>query len=145
MPRILILYYGRGKKREDGKYGNRRCQIYGQHRCGSRVSCPARRIINSTPFSLVRRRIMMMPFGIKQIFEEAAEKGISLKEKIGAALGSYGWSGEAPKLVLEILKNKLKMQIIETPVLARDEPKQMSLNACRDLGKRISEILNRRT
>ena len=82
-----------------------------------------------------------MPMGVKRLFEEAAEKGISLKGKIGAAFGSYGWSGEAPKLVLEVMKNKFEMRTLEPPLLVRDTPNQTSMNACRDLGKRVSESL----
>ena len=51
-----------------------------------------------------------MPIDFKKLFEQAAVQGISLKGKIGAAFGSYGWSGEAPKLILEIMKNKFEMQ-----------------------------------
>lgn len=82
-----------------------------------------------------------MPVDFKNLFEEAAVQGISLKDKIGAAFGSYGWSGEAPKLILEIMKNKFEMQIIEPPLLAKYGPDQTVLNACRDLGKRVSESL----
>ena len=45
-----------------------------------------------------------MPVDFKNLFEEAAVQGISLKGKIGAVFGSYGWSGEAPKMILEIMK-----------------------------------------
>ena len=48
------------------------------------------------------------PIDMKKLFEEAAEKGINLKGKVGAAFGSYGWSGEAPKFLLEIMKTGLK-------------------------------------
>jgi flavorubredoxin len=82
-----------------------------------------------------------MPMDVKLLFEEAAEKGINLKGITGAAFGSYGWSGEAPKLVLEIMKNKFEMVITESPLLARYTPDQNSLNACRELGKRVSETL----
>ena len=82
-----------------------------------------------------------MPIDVKRLFEEAAQKGISLKEKTGAAFGSYGWTGEAPKLVLEIMKNKFEMHVIEPPLLAKYTPDQNSLNACRELGKRVSETL----
>jgi flavorubredoxin len=82
-----------------------------------------------------------MPMDVKRLFEEAAEKGINLKDKTGAAFGSYGWSGEAPKLVLEIMKNKFEMVITEPPLLARYTPDQNSLNLCRELGKRVSETL----
>src|SRR3972149_6752470 len=51
-----------------------------------------------------------VPMDLKLLFEEAAEKGITLKGKTGAAFGSYGWSGEAPKLVLEIMKNRFEMK-----------------------------------
>jgi flavorubredoxin len=82
-----------------------------------------------------------MPMDVKRLFEEAAVKGISLKGKAGAAFGSYGWSGEAPKLVLEIMQNKFEMRVAEPPLLARYAPDQNSLNMCRELGKRVSETL----
>src|SRR4030067_3351452 len=37
------------------------------------------------------------PMDVKRLFEEAAEKGISLKGKTGGAFGSFGWRGEGPK------------------------------------------------
>jgi flavodoxin I len=82
-----------------------------------------------------------MPMDVKRLFEEATERGISLKDKTGVAFGSYGWSGEAPKLVLEIMKNKFEMYITEPPLLLNYTPDQNSLNLCRELGKRVSETL----
>ena len=82
-----------------------------------------------------------MPVDFKNLFEEAAVAGISLKGKIGAAFGSYGWSGEAPKLILEIMKYKFEMQVVEPPLLAKYGPDQNMFNACRDLGKKVSESL----
>jgi len=81
-----------------------------------------------------------MPIDFKKLFQEVAALGINLKGKIGAAFGSYGWSGEAPKDVLEIM-NKFEMKLIEPPLLANYVPDQKMLEACRDLGKRISENL----
>ena len=66
---------------------------------------------------------------------------MNLKGKIGAVFGSYGWSGEAPKLVIEVMKFKFGMQVPEPPILARDEPTATVLKTCQDLGKRISEML----
>ena len=86
-----------------------------------------------------------MPIDFKNLFEEAAVKAISLKGKIGAAFGSYGWSGEAPKLILEIMKFKFEMQAIEPPLLAKYVPDQGALNACNDLGMKVSERLMNRT
>ena len=82
-----------------------------------------------------------MAVDFKNLFEEAASKGISLKGKVGAAFGSYGWTGEAPKLVLEIMKYKFEMQVTEPPLLARYLPDQKTLADCRELGKRVSENL----
>ena len=82
-----------------------------------------------------------MTADIKRMFEEAAEKNITLKEKIGAAFGSYGWSGEAPQLVLEIMKNRFEMNVTEPPLLAKYSPDQTALDKCKDLGKRVAERL----
>ena len=81
------------------------------------------------------------PIDMKKLFEEAAEKGINLKGKVGAAFGSYGWSGEAPKFLLEIMKNRFEMQVTEPPLLAKYVPDEKMLGMCRDFGKRISETL----
>jgi flavodoxin I len=82
-----------------------------------------------------------MPIDMKKLFEEAAAKDISLKGKVGAAFGSYGWSGEAPKLLLEIMKNRFEMQVTEPPLLAKYVPDENMLDKCRDLGRRVSETL----
>jgi flavorubredoxin len=82
-----------------------------------------------------------MPGTIKNYFEEASVKNLGLDGKIGAAFGSYGWSGEAPKLVLEILKNKFKMNVTEPPLLVNYAPDQAALEKCAALGKRIAESL----
>jgi flavodoxin I len=82
-----------------------------------------------------------MPIDFKKLFEEVAFQGISLKGKMGATFGSYGWSGEAPKDILEIMKNKFEMQVVEPPLLVKYIPDEKMLEACMDLGKRISENL----
>jgi flavodoxin I len=82
-----------------------------------------------------------MPLDFKELFEEVSAQGINLKGKIGAAFGSYGWSGEAPKTILEIMKNKFEMQVIEPPLLAKYTPNEKMLNECRELGKTIAEKL----
>jgi flavodoxin I len=82
-----------------------------------------------------------MTVDMKRLFEEAAAKGINLKGKTGAAFGSYGWSGEAPKLVIEIMKNKFQMQVTEPPLLIKYTPDQNGLESCRDFGRKIAERL----
>ena len=86
-----------------------------------------------------------LPVDFKNLLEEAAVQGISLKGKIGGTFGSYGWSGEAPKLILEIMKYKFEMEVIEPPLLVKYVPDPNMLNACKELGKRISESLMNRT
>lgn len=82
-----------------------------------------------------------MPVDFKNLFSEVAEKGLSLKGKLGATFGSYGWTGEAPKLLLDIMKDKLGMQVTEEPLAVKYLPDERAFNSCRDLGKRISERL----
>ena len=80
-----------------------------------------------------------IPGTIKNYLEEVAVKNVNLRGKAGAAFGSYGWSGEAPRLVLEILKNKFGMNASEEPLLAKYAPDQTILEKCFALGKRIAE------
>jgi len=82
-----------------------------------------------------------MPVSFKSYFEEAAVKNINLKGKTAAAFGSYGWSGEAPKLVLEILKNKFEMNVPEPPLSIKYVPDQAGLEKCFALGKKVAESL----
>lgn len=82
-----------------------------------------------------------MPFAIKTFLDEVSTKGISLKGKIGAVFGSYGWSGEAPQSVLDILKHKYEMHVIEPPIKAKYSPDQKTLHACKDLGQKIAKML----
>jgi flavodoxin I len=85
-----------------------------------------------------------MPVDIKTLFEEASVKNVNLKGKLGATFGSYGWSGEAPKFVLEIMKNKFEMDTPEQVVLVKYVPDQNTLDQCKALGKRVSESLIRK-
>lgn len=80
-----------------------------------------------------------MSIDMKKLFEEATVKNIILKDKVGAAFGSYGWSGEAPQLILEIMKNKFGMDIIESPLLIKYAPDQSGLEKCREFGRKVAE------
>jgi flavodoxin I len=79
-----------------------------------------------------------MTLPIKQMLEEAAKANVQLKRKVGAAFGSYGWSGEAPELILEILKNRFGMQIVELKAMALYTPNEAKLDECRKLGKLVA-------
>jgi len=80
-----------------------------------------------------------MTLPIKHILEEAAKANIQLQGKIGAAFGSYGWSGEASKLILEVLKNKFGMRTIGSALAILYTPDNNGLEQCRNLGKTVAE------
>jgi flavodoxin I len=84
-----------------------------------------------------------MTRNIKKLLEEAAVKKVGLNGKVGAAFGSYGWSAEAPPLVLEIMNNRFRMDTIDPPLLIKYAPDQAGLQKCRQFGKRIGERLMR--
>jgi flavorubredoxin len=82
-----------------------------------------------------------MPRGIKQFFENLATQTTNFTRKIGASFGSFGWSGEAPRLALEIMEHKLAMDVIKPPLLSKYRPDNTALTKCREFGKRIAEQL----
>jgi flavorubredoxin len=81
-----------------------------------------------------------IPVEYKNLFEAVTAQGINLKDKTGAVFGSYGWSGEATRLVQDIMQ-KVEMRVTEQPINAKYIPDQATLEACRSLGKRVSENL----
>jgi flavorubredoxin len=80
---------------------------------------------------------------MKKLLEELAVKEINLKGKVGAAFGSYGWSGEAPRILLEVMKNKFEMETVEPAVLVKYAPDEKGLEECRKLGKTVAEKIVR--
>jgi flavorubredoxin len=77
------------------------------------------------------------------LIQVASRPYIILEGKIGAAFGSYGWTGEAPKMVIEVLKNKFGMRVSEPPLLVRYAPNQEAVQKCHEFGKRIAETFVR--
>jgi len=67
-------------------------------------------------------------------------KGLKPLNKIGAAFGSFGWSGEAAKLVTKELE-QMKFDIIDPGVRIQYVPDDKSLDACRELAKKIADAL----
>lgn len=76
---------------------------------------------------------------MKNLLEGLSKEKIDLKGKVGAAFGSYGWSGEAPNMLLEIMKNKFEMDVIEPALRIKYNPDEEGLEACRKLGKAVAE------
>lgn len=84
-----------------------------------------------------------MTEGVKNFLDQTGVGNVSLEGKFGAAFGSYGWSGEAPQLALEIMENKLKMKVLKPPLLIKYTPDESGLEQCRRLGKKVAEQTSR--
>ncbi|MCW4016005.1 MAG: flavodoxin domain-containing protein [Candidatus Bathyarchaeota archaeon] len=76
---------------------------------------------------------------MKNLLEEASKQEINLKGKVGATFGSYGWSGEAPNMLLEILKNRFQMDVVEPALRIKYNPDKKGLEDCRNLGRTVAE------
>jgi flavorubredoxin len=60
------------------------------------------------------------------------------KGKLAASFGSYGWSGEAPKIIMENLRN-LKLKIFEDPVAFKFLPLGQKEDMLKEFGRRFAE------
>jgi len=67
-------------------------------------------------------------------------KGLRFQNKIGAAFGSYGWSGESAKIIEEHLKS-CKIPLVAAGVLAKWQPKTEDLDKCRELGRSVGKAV----
>jgi len=67
-------------------------------------------------------------------------KGLKFQNKVGAAFGSYGWSGESVKIIEEHL-NRCKIPVVEQGVLAKWQPKIEDLTKCRELGQSVARTI----
>ena len=67
-------------------------------------------------------------------------KGFKPKNKIGAAFGSYGWSGESVKLINKELED-MKFDIIDPGVKIQYVPDEKGLEICHELADKIANAL----
>jgi len=143
LPRILVLYYSRTGNTEkmakavaEGAKMVHGVEVELNYYASPETLGAFDAIIVGTP--TYHHDINM---DVKMLFEEAAVRNVNLKGKIGASFGSYGWSGEAPKMVYEIMKNKFEMRVTEPPLLNKYTPDQKQLENCKEFGKKIAERL----
>ena len=142
MPKVLVIYYSRSGNTEkmakavaEGAQSNQNVTVdLNYHIDAEELACYDAILVGTPTYHT------QMPIDFKNLFEEASTKHINLKNKIGSAFGSYGWSGEAPQAVIEILK-KLEMKVIEPPIRTKYKPDQQALDACIELGKRAAQQL----
>jgi len=67
-------------------------------------------------------------------------KGLKPKNKIAAAFGSYGWSGEAVKLINKELE-EMKFELVDPGLKIQYVPDDQGIEASYQLGKKIARAL----
>ncbi|MFC1940553.1 flavodoxin domain-containing protein [Chloroflexota bacterium] len=67
-------------------------------------------------------------------------KGLKFQNKVGAAFGSYGWSGESVKIIEEHLSS-CKVQLVAEGVRAKWQPKSDDLVKCEELGQKVAQSI----
>ena len=70
-------------------------------------------------------------------------RGLRPTNKIGAAFGSYGWSGESVKLLNEAMSD-MKLDIIDDGFRVKYVPEEKDLDQCVALGHKIGKALKER-
>ena len=143
MRKVLVIYYSRSGNTEkmakavaEGARNNQDMAVDLSYHIEAEDLANYDAILVGTPTYHTQ-----MPIDFKKLFEDVSAKQIDLKNKVGSAFGSYGWSGEAAQAVIDILK-KFEMQVIEPPIRAKYSPDQKTLDACVDLGKKVAKQLS---
>jgi len=67
-------------------------------------------------------------------------KGLKPQNLVGAAFGSYGWSGEAPKHLHEILE-EMGVETVSDPLRVQYLPDPDDLVKCRLLGETVGNAI----
>ncbi len=70
-------------------------------------------------------------------------KGLKPKNKLGAAFGSYGWSGEAAAIIFEELQ-AMGMEMVGEPLKVKYVPSGDGLKSCQEFGREIARRLKER-
>ncbi|HHX64738.1 MAG TPA: MBL fold metallo-hydrolase [Chloroflexi bacterium] len=70
-------------------------------------------------------------------------KGLAFKNKVGAAFGSYGWSGQAIKRIEEHLTS-CGIDVVAEGVRIKWQPTEEDLEQCRDLGRQVAQVMKER-
>jgi len=67
-------------------------------------------------------------------------KGLRPQGKIGAAFGSYGWSGEAVKLLTGAME-EMKVEVLNTGLRMKFAPTEEDLGRCIEFGREIGRMV----
>ena len=68
--------------------------------------------------------------------------GLRPANRIGAAFGSYGWSGEAVKDINKALE-AMKISIVDPGIRVKYIPTHDDLHQCVELGRKIGMAINK--
>ncbi len=68
-------------------------------------------------------------------------KGLRFKNKIGAAFGSYGWSGESVKDIEEVFK-KAGIPLAQPGLRVKWQPGDAEMELCRAMGRELAAAVN---
>ncbi len=75
---------------------------------------------------------------IRPVMEDL--KGLKFQNKIGAAFGTYGWSGEGVGILEEYLKS-CKIDVVAPGIKAKWQPKEDALAQCEGLGQKVAQAI----
>jgi len=140
MPKAVIIY--------DSRSGNTRMMVEavedGMRQAGIEVS--SKRAVNATAEDAkdVNAVVLGSPtyhrdmIASMKTFLFEMEKA-DLKGKIGAALGSYGWSGESVQMMTDTMKHIFGMNVIEPGLKMLRRPTEAGLKQCQYFGRKIAE------
>jgi len=67
-------------------------------------------------------------------------KGLRPANKIGAAFGSYGWSGEAVRLIKATME-EMKFEVVDPGISVQYVPAHDDLQKCVELGRKVAHAL----
>ncbi len=70
-------------------------------------------------------------------------QSIDVKGKVGAAFGSYGWSGEAPRMIAEKMR-AMGIEVIDPVLRVQYKPTEKDIAECERLGKDLAEKVKHR-
>ena len=68
-------------------------------------------------------------------------KGLKPRNLVGAAFGSYGWSGESVRQVEDILR-EMKVDLLSGGITCRNAPDSDTIDKCLSLGAKVKKIWN---
>lgn len=83
----------------------------------------------------INQNILLPVYKLFALINPVRDRG-----KVGGAFGSYGWSGEASKLIYANMKN-LKLNMLEESVFVKFTPHQPQLDQAKEYGRKIGAMI----